>query len=94
MVGSNGELPAIEVGVKMIHRFDNNQKFTPGCAIFTFRFAYRSVAVISFDSCALGGLETEWHQCQHCWHHCLTQRGPRFQANTGADCEGFLEAMK
>ena len=34
-----GELPPIEVGVKMINRFDNKQKFMPDCAIITFWFA-------------------------------------------------------
>ena len=49
MVSSYGELPHIEVGVKMINRFDNSQKFTSGCAIVTFWFAY-CLAVISYDS--------------------------------------------
>ena len=40
MVGPYGELLPIEVGVEMIDCFDNSQKFTPGCAIVTFWFAF------------------------------------------------------
>ena len=40
MVSSNGELPPIEVGVKMINRFDNSQKFASGCAIATVPLRY------------------------------------------------------
>ena len=38
MTGSNGKLPPIEVGVKMINLFDNSQKFTLGCATVTLWF--------------------------------------------------------
>ena len=49
MVGSNSQLPHIEVRVKMINCFDNSQKFTPGRAIVTLWFAL-SLAVIGYYS--------------------------------------------